>query len=77
MPELLSDGRILDQIVRIRGGGCEFVAAFVPRIPVVTPDPVPAYLMRSGSYASAADLDGSGTLTTNDVTQLVNIVLRK
>ena len=34
-------------------------------------------LMKSGSYSSAADLDGSGTLTEIDVTELVNIVLRK
>ena len=34
-------------------------------------------LIKNGSYSSAADLDGSGTLTAIDITELVNIVLGK
>ena len=34
-------------------------------------------LIKNGSYSSAADLDGSGTLTAIDITELVNIILGK
>ena len=34
-------------------------------------------LIKSGAFSSAADLDGSGTLTAIDMTELVNIILGK